>query len=428
MKKLIASIISSRRTILSSLLLCAATSSSTAQPLRQFAENRNEEEVAIALDRQRGRGGYTTVLNDLDSLSPGRIRFSLDRIAPTEIAAVSTMTFATTNSVLAVLDTRLSSMHYLRREQTVESAPVYDGKTVVSDGKTVVDKAGPIVETYIPRWTVWAQGSGLWGFGKRYQGLQPYDWFNNTDLIGVDYWIADNLFVGGFAGYSGSWLDFRDDSKIDSNSARFGAYASWKSGGAYVTGIAYGGYTWYDWERRIRFPGVNRTGDGDPEGYDAGVNVTGGYDINAGGFIFGPFGGLGYTHFNMQGFHERGAGNIGVRFSEWNTDSLRSTVGLHLGYPINLGGAYPILMPDVRVSWQHEFLDGTQGINARFRGRRQPRFEVRTPDSDEESLLVTAGVNAQITETVGAYVYYAGDLLREDRFANSVTAGLTFSF
>lgn len=412
-------------------LLATASYAQTNRPVWQFAANENEEEVGRALERERGRPGcnFSFVIDDLDLLNPSQVRFSLGQIAPTEIAAVSSMTFATNASVLAVLDARFSSMRYLRRERTGETMPVLVDKNTISGGKNVLDaKVSPSYETYFPRWTVWAQGTGLWGWGKRYEGFAPYDWFNNTDLVGADYWISENVFIGGFGGYSGSWMDFRNGSTIDSNGARFGLYTGWQSGGAYVTGVAYGGYTWYDWDRKISFPFVNRTAEGRPESYDAGFNLSGGYDFNMGGFIIGPFGGVGYTHFSMSSFQERGADAIGVRFDDWSTNSLRSTVGLHVAYPISFGETYPILMPDLRVSWQHEFLDGSERIDARFVGGRQPRFKIKTPDSDEDSVLIAAGVNAQITEAVGTYVYYSGDLLREDRFTHAVTAGIAFSF
>jgi outer membrane autotransporter protein len=86
------------------------------------------------------------------------------------------------------------------------------------------------------------------------------------------------------------------------------------------------------------------------------------------------------------------------------------------------------LTPQARVSWQHEFRDSTQSIDSSFAAGPGPVFGVNGPEIGRDSLRVSAGLHLQITPTVGAYLFYGGQLARTNYNSHNVTLGMNINF
>ncbi len=84
--------------------------------------------------------------------------------------------------------------------------------------------------------------------------------------------------------------------------------------------------------------------------------------------------------------------------------------------------------PQVRVSWQHEFLDSTQSISSQFTPGSSPTFTVNGPEIGRDSALVSAGFNVEVSPAFSVYAYYDGQLGRPNYNSNSVTVGLKHDF
>jgi outer membrane autotransporter protein len=86
------------------------------------------------------------------------------------------------------------------------------------------------------------------------------------------------------------------------------------------------------------------------------------------------------------------------------------------------------ITPQLRLSWQHEFLDSTQSIDSQFATGSSPMFSVNGPRMDRDRALIGAGVSVQITPTLCIYGFYDGQLGTSNYSSNTVSAGLKFDF
>jgi outer membrane autotransporter protein len=113
-------------------------------------------------------------------------------------------------------------------------------------------------------------------------------------------------------------------------------------------------------------------------------------------------------------------------YPDQHQDSLRSELGATIAYAAVFNGM--TITPQVRIAWQHEFMDSTQSMDSRFVGGRGPTFSVDGPHMDKDRAVLSAGLSAQITPTVTVYGFYDGHLGSSDYNSNQFSAGVKIDF
>jgi len=192
------------------------------------------------------------------------------------------------------------------------------------------------------------------------------------------------------------------------------------------------GFNNYTEDRHVAIGGINAVEHGAPDGDQITGDLDGGYDFHLKGWTFGPTAGVQYTHLDVNGFseNENQSGPVPLGAAEslakQETDSLRSRLGGHVSYPFKTGTA--LLTPHLDASWQHEFLDGGQGINAQIVNVAGGPFTVRTPNPSRDSALLDAGLNADITGQISIFGDYLVQVGQSNYFGQSVQAGVKIGF
>lgn len=166
--------------------------------------------------------------------------------------------------------------------------------------------------------------------------------------------------------------------------------------------------------------------EGSTEGWEFNTLINGGYDIRKGNWTITPMVSAAYTRVNLDGFTETGSLSP-LTFPDQNQDSLRSELGVKISYSATLDNGM-VLTPQVRLAWQHEFLDSTQSINSGFVAVPGTTFTSSGPDIDRDRALLSAGLNLQVTPAVSVYAYYDGQLGSSNSNFNSVAAGVRWEF
>ena len=90
-----------------------------------------------------------------------------------------------------------------------------------------------------------------------------------------------------------------------------------------------------------------------------------------------------------------------------------------------------IFRPEVRVAWQHEFGDTDYQIDWSFRDITDEHIcSVFGPRTGQDSALIDAGVSLIMgrCHNVAAYVFYNGNVGRENDSRHAATGGLRVSF
>jgi fibronectin-binding autotransporter adhesin len=411
------------------------------------AETTNQRNVAKALDGfiPEKANDRETVSIALDLQSAEQYPAAFDQIAPTYHETVANITLEQAFVQSQQLNQRFSAVRLGARGFQaigIESPLVHD-----KDGKSVFDAKDakqhiPQSEIPNPNWSLWAMGNGLFGRMTGIGQLPNQNFNSGGFLVGADYTLGGDtvvsvdgrqrsavpaLAVGLYGGYQYTWADAGDTGNTQINSALFGGYASYTQGGFYADGIVGGGYNGYRVRRGIRFSTIDRTARSQPNGGQFNASLNLGYDWELGKFTLGPIAGVQYAYAGIAPFSETGADSLDLRVGQQNVNSLRTTFGGRIAYTWNVTDRIAII-PEVRMFWQHEFLNNPRNISSALDGGSGPTFGYETSAPARDSVFAGAGVSAQFGERWNAFFYWNVDFGRQDYFGNSISGGLNWKF
>jgi len=138
-----------------------------------------------------------------------------------------------------------------------------------------------------------------------------------------------------------------------------------------------------------------------------------------------PYAALDYVNAHISGFSETGGfGALSVNAADAN--SFQTTLGLRLTSRIALAG-YGTLIPEVRLGWNHEFLDASQTITGSLIGVPGASFTTTGIVFGRDAALVGAGFAMELSPEAKVFVDYDGRLgsrLQE----HSISGGLRVRF
>lgn len=134
---------------------------------------------------------------------------------------------------------------------------------------------------------------------------------------------------------------------------------------------------------------------------------------------------MAYTRVTLDSFKETGSFTP-LSYPTQHQDSLRTELGAKIAYAAVLNGI--TITPQVRIAWQHEFLDSTQSMDSRFIGGSSPTFSVDGPHMDRDRAVLSAGISAQITPMVSIYGFYDGHIDSSAYTSNQFSAGVQIDF
>ncbi|MEK7951211.1 autotransporter outer membrane beta-barrel domain-containing protein [Luteolibacter soli] len=191
-------------------------------------------------------------------------------------------------------------------------------------------------------------------------GLLPVHPSTDVDIfggnIGIERHFTENWSAGLALGYANTDADMAFAGTSDIDTFSITPYVSFYKADAfgsadYWADLMYShGFNDFDIHRL--------TGGGftsaSPEADTDEVEFTTGINLGSAKLVHGPYAGLRWITGTIDSYNEIGAG--GGFFPEQDIDSLVSTLGYQLSFPIAL--SHGTLVPQVRGAWEHEFEDG----------------------------------------------------------------------
>jgi outer membrane autotransporter protein len=393
--------------------------------------NPNEKRVASALDTfiAATDGDQQTVSIALDSLTTEQFPAAFDQIMPGFYESLADMAIEQAFNQTQMLNQRISSVRLgaagFQAIGGITQPLVHD-----KNGKSAADAkdASPIVESATAtNWNAWALGTGMFSRSTNLGSLQNYNNDAGGFLVGSDYRWSENFVTGLYGGYDYSYAEYNGGGSTKGNSFSFGTYASYEKDGYYADAVIGGGYTGFQTQRSIEFSTIDRTASADPNSgqFTAGINL--GKDFEVGKFTLGPIVGAQYTYAGIGSFTESGAESLDLSLGQQNANSLRSTLGGRIAYTWNLNQKIA-LIPEVRMFWQHEFLNNARNISASLDGGSGAAFGYETTDPYRDSVFAGAGVTAQFGKNLSGSVFYNINFGSQTYQNNMISAGLNFSF
>jgi len=369
---------------------------------------KNQNSVAESLDANMP----ADIVDYLSGQDVNALPGMYDLIAPDELTAIFQMGITAAQIQNANIQRHLARVRHASSPATQYTRTTRDSK------------GGMVQETMMTqesnRWSVFLEGTGGSASVDGDGNGSAYDFKNMGVTLGADLRVNENLVVGLLGSYVKGDASLVNGGNIDVESYKAAVYATWFKDGFYVDGLLGAGINSYD-TRRSSLLGY---AEGSPDGWDLNAMVNAGYDIHMGNWIFSPNASLSYTRVTLKSFSETGS-LTPLNYPTQHQESLRSELGASIAYRAAFNGV--IITPQVRVAWQHEFMDSTLSMRSNFASGGSS-FTVDGPRTSRDRAVVSAGITAQITPTVALYGFYDGHLGSSNYSANQFTAGIKVDF
>ncbi len=375
----------------------------------QVAVTKNQVNVAQALDSfiPATSGDKLTVSTALDSLTASQYSPAFEAIQPTLYQSLSTLAFNNANAQNMGLVQRLWNQRIagsgFSMSGFADNTPFLDGQ---GDGKSVMDpnkdilRAGPD-----NKWGLFVDGNGIFAQANSGNMLPNYNAQGGGVTTGVTYRVNPVISVGTYVGYQGTYAKYNGGSSMTDNSVRLGGFATYgrqDGRGFFADAILGGGFNSYQVTRNIQFGSINRTANSAPTAGELDSMLATGYDFKKGNWTFGPTASLQYTYFGANSFSENGAQSLNLSNSGWSTSSMLSSLGTHVAYTWQATRDL-VVVPQVNLSWQHEFLQSPYSINSSVGGANFANLS-STPIRD--FLYTGVGVTLEIQQKWTTSIFY----------------------
>ena len=292
-------------------------------------------------------GDLANVLNVIDLLpTAGAVGNALQQISPDKVQALSDLSLTVVGTQTQSLSRRMTNLRY-----------------DIDD----MGGAGGAGSYVLNGWSLFVDPSGFAGTRSTTMDRTGYDLSGEGFTMGMDRKVADNLLVGLATGYTHATASFSGSGgSADLDLVPISLYAAYMPQSFYIFGTAGYALNLYDLDRLISFssPGgsVSRAASSSPMGNLFNFYGEAGYDVKFKPLVVTPIVSMGYSHLGIDSFTESGAGSLDLNVSSQSIDSAQSGVGVRIAAP----AASDLMkaVPQVFATWQHEFCDGKQDINA----------------------------------------------------------------
>lgn len=195
-------------------------------------------------------------------------------------------------------------------------------------------------------------------------------------------------------GYARSQIDGSPigtgSSNTNFNTYQATAYISQERGPWFVDGAVSFGWNDYSGTRNISFTGFSQTANAGYSGQDYTAFATTGYHFRTQGFSITPIASLQYTHVNLDGYTETGAGDVDLKVNAQGYDFVQSGLGVKVARPFAYhdDGTY---VPEVHFKWLHELYNPTLQNTATFTATGSTPFITPGFNQSDDTYNIGAG-------------------------------------
>jgi outer membrane autotransporter protein len=365
-----------------------------------LGQNTNQQNVGAYLDANISDPNFAGLAEEFLMLTNAQVANGLQQLAG-EVYATSPQTMfqsttLTMQNVMARLRPQSSSASaedlVLARRGTTQYASRHG-----RDDELVIDWIDDRSNNRVTRGG-WVIGYGLGGSASANGPAMGIDYAVGGTQFGLETYLDEVTTLGLYGGYVGSQVNTQGvTQQALANSGQLGGYLKRDWSGDYY--IVAGGFSFdeYDSERQVNIGPLSNTLSGNYSGWQGITYAERGKTFAFGRTELQPYGALQYIHLRQNGFAETG-GPSALAVDAVDADSLRSFVGSRLSLPM-VTSSGQLIIPQIRASWLHEFLDTNQVANARlgaFGGGTS--FAVQGLDLGRDWALVGTGVTWQMTE------------------------------
>lgn len=279
--------------------------------------------------------------------------------------------------------------------------------------------------------------NGNIGFGDRRTTTNEagYNLDTHGGTVGMDYRFSDNFLLGTAFAYNNATSRYTNNlGKLEADNYAGAVYGSFfTEDGFFIDGIFSGSQIDYATSRHIQYTvpaeTINTNALGDNSGNEFNVSMNTGYNLNYSGLMVTPQVRVDYTSSQVDALNERGGLGWALHVDDQQFESLQTAAGLQLNYAVSLPWA--VILPMVKAEYIHEFNNDQRIIKAYYiQDPSQNRFNIMTDKPDRDYIVMSAGVSAQFTHGISAFVNYdtvqAHSFVNDHNFTGGVRLELPF--
>lgn len=435
------------RTLASVIAVAGATSPALAQsadnePFQAFFKGTVCSDLTLVLP-YIARCGQTEAADPL--ITDPNIRFanisnaSESSLNPSQIAATAASSARTAEALAEQTERRLEG---LRDKE--------DGKPTTETG--TIAGFGP--------WSLFASVEGEWFDQSRrpFQLERAFDGDRFRGLIGVDYRVSASTVVGLTVSYERSKLTFDAEPSGALNAVQSAFVAApngggrkartWTVGAFLTTSLddrawidLAGGYGWSD-NRFRRFAtfqaDLNATGRfdvrafGKADGKQVFASAGIGTELADGATSFSPYARVRYVRATVNSYDEFETATpksfLTFAVPKQSSSSFVSVLGVRASHAIST--SWGVLVPQVRLEYEHEFRDGARTVDLRLTEQptsNQLTLPIISSRRDPNYLNAAAGLVFVLPHGMSAFVEYEGLLGYSNFSRHRASAGVRFS-
>ena len=369
------------------------------------------------------------LLNFIDYLPTNAIPGALDLISPAQLSAMPGMALAGMdaggNSALNRLQDLRAGSHGLSTSRLSlydHSGPGQSQESVYQADSQIwaAGDGGVFSASKDNPWGLYVEGNGEL-VSVNTDDSNGYH-FNSMGLtVGLDRRLGENLVVGVSVSYASNRALLSNSGNVDVDNEHANLYATWFNNGYYVNALVGGGISSYD-TRRDTIGGI---ASGSTSGTEFNGLFGGGYDWKSGIWSFGPQVSLKYKQANIDQFTEHGS-MAPLTLLKQSDESFQTLLGGQASCETYIGKT--LVTPNLSLSWQHEYLDKSAALDARFANGAGNIFTTHGPVVGADSLVIGVGFGVQLTQKVGTYLNYSTELGRNNYTPHNINAGVNIGF
>ena len=380
-------------------------------------------------------GDLDTVLSAIDNLATdSQLAAALDQIAPRGDLTQAVMSYNGATMQTGNITGRLSDLRAGATGINLQnlSLKLEQDETLNRYGKPIVlafnSEGLPPVEVFktdISRnLGFFIRGNGTFGELK----TDSTNSFQNYGItFGGDYRFSPTFVAGIMGGYNRGKSDLDAiGSSATATTFSVGAYGTYYHGGFYLDGQVNYGWDNVSKDRRIVFPGINRTAASDQKGRLLTFAGGAGYDIPVQNWILTPMFSTEYVRLATEDYTESGADALNLTVAGQSTKLLQGHAGGSVAYVWKTDRM--TLTPRVWALYGHEFdRDDQAVVTARLAmGGSSFTTAVASPDRD----FVTLGAQAVLTlpPDKSLYVSFSGQIGQSNYANYNIGGGFRITF
>jgi uncharacterized protein with beta-barrel porin domain len=406
-----------------------------------LSPNSNQLAVGTMLNSVAGAtsGDLNTVLNAIDSLpNAASVQEAYKQISPEKAGALANLGFAAANFQVRNLATRTTNLRFVQGGSGGTASSLAPGGVSCNysklSGVMLAYNGGFLPDLFTARrkfkapesrWGIFADGGAAFGTQSSTSNQTGYNFTLGGLTLGADYRVTDKLLVGLATGYSNTASSFYGTGgSVTVNTIPFNAYGAYFSGPLYVYGSLGYALNIYNLRRDFNFDGIGRTATSSTTGNQFNLYGEAGYDLKLSRMILTPAATLTYSALWLGGFSEENAGALNLNVGPQNASSVQTGVGGRVTLPLRMGSI--IMVPQAYAFYQHEFANGSRGLNASL--SQGSTFTWQTDAAGQNFALVGASLTAGLRENLYAQVNFNAEVGRRNATAQFINAGLRYEF